>query len=615
MKTRIVNIAAFWLLGIISTFAQNALSIDNVSVVAGQTVALDVKLKNDVTVAGLGFTLTLPKGISLVVDDEGEPVYSLNEERAKGTKFSVFSVAKDNGTYGFRIMPTSTSVIQGTDGIILSLQLQVDAKTASGTYKGQLTENSLTVKEENNALRTEKLSNGSFSVNVTAQSQEVTTDNSIYVEDMEVVAGQTVALDVKLKNDVTVAGLGFTLTLPDGIILVVDGDGEPVYSLNEERAKSTKFSVISSANENGTYGFRIMPTSTSVIQGTDGIILSLQLQVDSKTISGTYKCQLTENSLTVKEDNNALRTEVLDDKIVNVIVTETSIINKYKLLYVVDGVEYKTYEIEYGAAIAPESVPTKEGYTFSGWSAIPATMPAHDVTVTGSFTINKYKVTYIVDSEEYYSIEVVYGADVNPIEEPSKEGYTFSGWLDLPEEMPAHDVTVTGSFIINRYKVIYMLDGVEYGTSEVVYGAEVNPIGEPSKEGYTFSGWLDLPEEMPAHDVTVTGTFTVNKYKVTFMYGDNVLTTIEVNYGEAIELPESLNSERYTLIEWKDVPESMPAHDVIIYADSVDGIKTITADSKDEQYIRINGMYTNDLKRGVNIIRTQDGKTRKVWVK
>ena len=94
-----------------------------------------------------------------------------------------------------------------------------------------------------------------------------------------------------------------------------------------------------------------------------------------------------------------------------------------------------------------------------------------------------------------------------------------------------------------------------------------------------------------------------------------MLATIEVNYGEAIELPTSLNSERYTLVEWKDVPDTMPARDIIIYADYVDGIETIAVDSKDAQYIQMNGMYTNDLKRGVNIIHTQDGKTRKVWVK
>ena len=54
----------------------------------------------------------------------------------------------------------------------------------------------------------------------------------------------------------------------------------------------------------------------------------------------------------------------------------------------VDAEVYKTYDIEYGATITPEVEPTKEGYTFSGWSEIPATMPAHDVTVTGTFTLD-----------------------------------------------------------------------------------------------------------------------------------------------------------------------------------------------------------------------------------
>lgn len=59
---------------------------------------------------------------------------------------------------------------------------------------------------------------------------------------------------------------------------------------------------------------------------------------------------------------------------------------KYKLTYIVDGEVYKTYEIEFGSTITPETEPTKEGYTFSGWSEIPETMPDHDVTVTGTFT-------------------------------------------------------------------------------------------------------------------------------------------------------------------------------------------------------------------------------------
>ena len=73
----------------------------------------------------------------------------------------------------------------------------------------------------------------------------------------------------------------------------------------------------------------------------------------------------------------------------------------YTLSYIVDDEVYKSYELEEGEQITPEPSPTKDGYTFSGWSEVPATMPANDVTITGSFSINKYKLVYQVDGEEY----------------------------------------------------------------------------------------------------------------------------------------------------------------------------------------------------------------------
>ena len=58
---------------------------------------------------------------------------------------------------------------------------------------------------------------------------------------------------------------------------------------------------------------------------------------------------------------------------------------KYTLTYMVDGEVYATYELLEGAIITPEPEPTKDGYVFSGWSEIPATMPAENVTITGSW--------------------------------------------------------------------------------------------------------------------------------------------------------------------------------------------------------------------------------------
>ena len=65
--------------------------------------------------------------------------------------------------------------------------------------------------------------------------------------------------------------------------------------------------------------------------------------------------------------------------------SDFSEIPNYALTYMLDGVVYKSYREEEGNSINPEPDPTKEGYTFSGWSEIPLTMPAHDVTITGTF--------------------------------------------------------------------------------------------------------------------------------------------------------------------------------------------------------------------------------------
>ena len=204
----------------------------------------------------------------------------------------------------------------------------------------------------------------------------------------------------------------------------------------------------------------------------------------------------------------------------------------YKLTYYVDGEIYKSYMIEENTGITPEEAPTKEGHAFSDWSEIPETMPAHDVTVTGSFAVNKYKLIYKVDNTDYKTVEIDYGAEISPEEAPTKEGHTFSGWSEIPKTMPAHDVTVTGTFSINKYALTYTVDGDEYKSNEVEYGANITPEAVPTKEGYTFSGWSEIPETMPAHDVTVTGVF----YKKGDANGDNTVNAADiveiVNYIE-----------------------------------------------------------------------------------
>ena len=120
---------------------------------------------------------------------------------------------------------------------------------------------------------------------------------------------------------------------------------------------------------------------------------------------------------------------------------------KYTMTYTVDGRTYHIDRLEEGVVPPLPSDPTKTGYRFTGWTGVPAYMPAEDQTAEAQFEINYYKLTYMVDGQVLETIDYEYGADITPRSYPSQYGYTFSGWNNLPTKMPAYDVTVEGRFL------------------------------------------------------------------------------------------------------------------------------------------------------------------------
>ena len=200
--------------------------------------------------------------------------------------------------------------------------------------------------------------------------------------------------------------------------------------------------------------------------------------------------------------------ETMDGKTATCTVTVSP--QSFVVMYYLDGELFRTDTIQHGNTIVQVPDPVREGYTFNGWSEIPATMPANDITVTGSFTINKYLLTYKVDGETIRSDSIAYGTSLIAKQEPTKEGYTFSGWSEIPATMPANDITVTGSFTINSYVITYMVDGEVFYQDTIEYNGSISLPTAPKKEGYIFVDWLDLPETMPSHDVTITANFTVD---------------------------------------------------------------------------------------------------------
>lgn len=177
-------------------------------------------------------------------------------------------------------------------------------------------------------------------------------------------------------------------------------------------------------------------------------------------------------------------------------------IGYFYIIYMVDGVEYKRERMKYGATISPEPTPTKEGHTFNGWSNVPTTMPDKNITITGYFTRNKYRVTFKIDNEVITTDSLEYGVVIMVPEVPEREGHTFSGWGDVEETVPAHDVSYNGSYIRNTYKVYYYVGEELVHTVEVTYGEEIPEYTYEQEDGYSFSGWIgEFYQTMPAHDV------------------------------------------------------------------------------------------------------------------
>lgn len=166
-----------------------------------------------------------------------------------------------------------------------------------------------------------------------------------------------------------------------------------------------------------------------------------------------------------------------------------------------------------------------------------------------------------------------------------------------------------------KYKLNYFIDNVSYKIYELAEGEKITPEVAPTKEGYTFSGWSEIPETMPANDVTITGTFSINSYKLTYMIDDNVYKETIYEYGATIT-PEPQPDGDFQTFEWTGLPQTMPAHDVVVYANYTSGITEVLMASQQNVIIYApNGTKLNKLQKGLNIMILDDGTIKKLIIK
>ena len=196
-----------------------------------------------------------------------------------------------------------------------------------------------------------------------------------------------------------------------------------------------------------------------------------------------------------------------------------------------------TYTIE--TATFTLNNPTREGYTFAGWTGTGLDAAATTVTIpagsTGdrSYTATWTPITYTIDYDlaggsvagglpASYTIE----SAAITLPTPTRTGYTFKGWkLDGAGEAQMTVTIAAGStgnkaytatWQINQYTITFDTDGgSEVPSITQDYASAVSAPAAPTKTGYTFAGWTPaVPTTIPAEDITVKAQWTINTYTV-----------------------------------------------------------------------------------------------------
>ena len=103
---------------------------------------------------------------------------------------------------------------------------------------------------------------------------------------------------------------------------------------------------------------------------------------------------------------------------------------------------------DYGTQITAPTL-TREGYQFNGWDkTFPTTMPAENMTITAKWKVNQYTITFdTAGGSEIAPITQDYGTAIAAPADPTREGYTFIGWdKAIPATMPAENMTITAKW-------------------------------------------------------------------------------------------------------------------------------------------------------------------------
>ena len=236
-------------------------------------------------------------------------------------------------------------------------------------------------------------------------------------------------------------------------------------------------------------------------------------------------------------------------------------LNTYSISYNANGGSLSGQKTSYNVNTDSFTLPTptKNGYTFTGWTGSNGTTAQKSVTITKGSTGNRnytanwtptnYSISYTLNGGSLNGQRTSYNIETAnfTLPMPTRNGYTFTGWTGSNGTTAQKSVTITKGSTGNRsytahwtpvnYTISYNANGGSLSGQKTSYNIETATftLPTPTRTGYTFTGWTGTGLSGLTKTVTVskgsTGnrTYTAHFEKTvtaTFKYYNNQIVTV-----------------------------------------------------------------------------------------
>ena len=243
--------------------------------------------------------------------------------------------------------------------------------------------------------------------------------------------------------------------------------------------------------------------------------------------------------------------------------------------------------------------------------------------------------SYVYDASSTVSTTVTFGAS-HTLPTLTRTGYSFLGWYNGETKVESGDwsiasnVTLTPRWQAGGNTITLDVNGGTVSTSSVAvtYNQEYT-LPTPTRAGYTFGGWYNGTTKVESgiwaglSDITLTASWTVNNYTITFddvveldttatitynyNYSESTSSTVTLTNGETLTYPTVPTRSGYAFAGWYTNSSCTTQYDfsgtitedITLYAKWVSMVSSSSASSRD--YVDIKNHNTSSSAKSYTV--------------